>query len=96
MRGCWNGDTWADVEFPTPHVMYLSRGWKTFSCIHSLTEGLTRHFKLMESSLLFVKVFRHFGTHVRCCVESSSNDGNSSSSESDEEDSGTDDGDESD
>ena len=50
-------------------------------------EGLTLHFKLMESGLLSVKIFGHFGTRVRCCVESSSDDEDSSSSGSDEEDS---------
>ena len=87
MRGCGNSGTWADVEVPAPHVMYLHRGWKTFTPIHSLTEGLTLHFKLMEGGLLSVKIFGHFGTRVRCCVESSSDDEDSSSSGSDMEDS---------
>ena len=95
-RGCGNSGMWADVEFPAPHAMYLRRGWKTFARIHSLTEGLTLHFKLMESGLLSVKVFGDLGTRLKCCVESSSDDGNISSSESDEEDSGADDGDDSD
>ena len=80
--------------------MYLRRGWKTFARIHSLTAGLVLYFKLMEDGLLSVKVFREFGTCLKCCVESSSDgdsdDGSSSSSESDEEDSGADDGEESD
>ena len=91
MRGCGNSGTWADVEFPAPHVMYLHRGWKTFARLHSLTDGLTLHFKLMEGGLLSVKIFGHFGTRVRCCVESSSDDEDSSSSESGEEDNGSDD-----
>ena len=41
----------------------------------------------MESGLLSVKIYGHFGTRVRCCVESSSDDEDSSSSGSDEEDS---------
>ena len=45
----------------------------------------------MESGLLSVKAFGHFGTRVRCCVESSSDGEDSSLSESDEEDSGSDD-----
>ena len=72
--------------------MYLRQGWKTFARIHSLTDGLTLHFKLMEGGLLSVKVFGHFGTRARCCMESSSDDEDSSSNESDEEDSGSDDG----
>ena len=91
MRGCGNSGTWADIEFPAPHVMYLRQGWKSFARIHSLTEGLTLHFKLMESGLLSVKIFGHFGTRVRCCVESSSDDEDSSSSKSGEEDNGSDD-----
>ena len=100
MRGCGNGGTWVDVDFPAPHVMCLRRGWKTFTRVHSLAEGLVLYFKLMENGLLSVKVFGEFGTRLKCCVESSSegdsDDGSSSSSESDEEDSGPDDGDESD
>ena len=100
MRGCGNGGTWVDVNFPAPRVMYLHRGWKTFTRIHSLTVGLVLYFKLMEDGLLSVKAFGDFGTRLKCYVESSSDgdsdDGSSSSSESDEEDSGADDGDESD
>ena len=100
MRGCGNGGTRVDVDFPAPRVMYLRRGWKTFARIHSLTAGLVLYFKLMEDGLLSVKVFGDLGTRLKCCVESSSDgdsdDGSSSSSESDEEDSGADDGDESD
>ena len=87
MRGCGNGGTWVDVDFPTPRVMYLRRGWKTFARIHSLTAGLVLYFKLMEDGLLSVKVFREFGTRLKCCVESSSDDEDSS----DEVDSGNDD-----
>ena len=42
----------------------------------------------MESVLLSVKVFGHFGTRVRCCVEISSEVEDSSLSESGKEDSG--------
>ena len=91
MRGCGNGGTRVNVDFPAPRVMYLRRGWKTFARIHSLTAGLVLYFKLMEDGLLSVKVFGHFGTHVRCRVESSSDDEDSSSSKSGEEDSGNDD-----
>ena len=91
MRGNRNNGTWADVDFPAPHVMYLRCGWKTFARIHSLTAGLILYFKLMENGLLSVKVFGDFGTRLKCCVESSSDDKDSSSSESDEEDSGSDD-----
>ena len=60
MRGCRNGGTRVDVDFPAPHVMYLRRGWKTFTRIHSLTVGLVLYFKLMENGMLFVKVFGDF------------------------------------
>ena len=91
MRGCGNSNIWDNVEFPAPHVMYFRRGWKTFAHVHSLMEGLTLHFKLMENGLLSVKIFGHFGTRVRCCVESSSDDEDSSLNESDGADSGSDD-----
>ena len=92
MRGCGSGGMRVDVDFPTPHIMYLRRGWKTFARIHSLTAGLVLYFKLMEDGLLSVRVFGDLGTLLKCCVESSSDgdsdNGSSSSSESDEEDSG--------
>ena len=91
MRGCGNGGTRVDVDFPAPRVMYLHRGWKTFARIHSLTAGLVLYFKLMEGGLLSVKVFGDLGTRLKCCVESSSDDEDSSSSGSDEEDSDNDD-----
>ena len=62
-----------------------------FARIHSLMEGFTLHFKLMEGDLLSVKVFRCFGTRAKCCVDSSSDSEGSSSSESDEEGSDSDD-----
>ena len=71
--------------------MYLCRGWKTFAHVHSLTAGLVLYFKLMEGSLLSVKVFGDLGTRLKCCMEISSDDEDSSSSESDEEDSNSDD-----
>ena len=91
MRGCGIGGTRVRVDFPAPNVMYLDRGWKTFACIHSLMEGFTLHFKLMEGDLLSVKVFGCFGTRAKCCVDSSSDSEGSSSSESDEEGSDSDD-----
>ena len=90
MRVCGIGGTRVRVDFPSPNVMYLRRGWKTFARIHRLTEGLTLHFKLMEGGLLTVKVFGCFGTRARCCVDSSSDSEGSPSSESDEEESGSD------
>ena len=71
--------------------MYLRRGWKTFTHIHSLTAGLVLYFKLMEGGLLSVKVFGDLGTRLKCSVESSSDDEDSSSSRSDEEGSDSDD-----
>ena len=91
MRGCGNGGTRVDIDFPAPRIMYLYRGWKTFARIHSLTAGLVLYFKLMEGGLLSVKVFGDLGTRLKCCVESSSDDEASSSSGSDEEDSDSDD-----
>ena len=54
MRGCRISGTRVRVDFPTPHVMYLRQGWKTFARIHSLTAGLVLYFKLMENGLLSV------------------------------------------
>ena len=93
MTGCCNGDTWVNVEFPAPHVMYLRRGWKTFARVHSFSEGHILHFKLMESGLLSVKIFGRSGGHLGCCVESSTDNESSCSSESDEEDGDGDDDD---
>ena len=85
MRGCGISGTRVRVAFPAPNVMYLDRGWKTFARIHSLMEGFTLHFKLMEGNLLSVKAFGCFGTWAKSCVDSSSDSEGSSSSESNEE-----------
>ena len=90
MRGCGISGTRVRVVFPAPNVMYLDQGWKTFARIHSLMEGFTLHFKLMEGDLLSVKVFGCFGTRAKCCVDSSSDSEGSSSSKSDEEESDSD------
>ena len=87
MRDCGNGGMWVDVDFPTPHVMYLHRGWNTFARAHRLPEGHVLQFKLIESGLLSVKIFGRSGIRLGCCAESSIDDESSSSSESDEEDS---------
>ena len=91
MRGCGISGTRVRVDFPAPHVMYLRQGWKTFARIHSLMEGFTLHFRLMEGDLLYVKVFGCFRTRAKCCVDSSSDSEGSSSSETDEEGSDSDD-----
>src|SRR4051812_44542421 len=59
MRGCGNGGMRVDADFPAPHVMYLCHGWKTFGPAHYFSEGHVLQFKLMESSLLSNKIFRH-------------------------------------
>ena len=91
MRGCGNGGTRVDVDFPAPHVMYLRREWKTFARAHSLSEGHVLQFTLMENGLLSVKVFGHLGTRLGCCAESSTDNETSSSGNSDEENSDNDD-----
>ena len=91
MRGCGNGGTRVDVDFPTPHVMYLRCGWKMFTRTHSFMAELVLYINLMEGSLLSIKVVGDLGTRLKCCVESSSDDEYSSSSGSDEEGSDSDD-----
>nr|XP_020174200.1 B3 domain-containing protein Os03g0212300-like [Aegilops tauschii subsp. strangulata] len=93
MWGCGNGSIRVDVDFPTPHVMYFRRGWKTFARAHSLSKGHVLHFKLMEADFLSIKGFVSSGVRLGCCAESSTDDESSSSNDSDEEDSdGDDDG----
>ena len=65
MRGCGNGNIWADIEFSCPRVMYLHQGWKTFACAYSLTEGHVLHFKLMDNSLLSITVLRELRNLLR-------------------------------
>ena len=67
--------------------MYLRRVWKTFARAHGFSEGHVLQFKLMESGLLFIKIFGRSGGRLGCCAESSTDDESSSSSESDKEDS---------
>jgi hypothetical protein len=58
-----------------------------------MAAGHVLHFKLMDATLLSVKVFGCSGARLGCCVESSTDDESSSLSDSDEEDSdGDDDG----
>ena len=91
MKGCCHGDMWVNTGFPTPQVMLLRRGWKTFARAHCLMDGHVLCFKLAESDLLSVKVFGRSGHMLECCAESSTNGESSSSGESDEEDSDIDD-----
>ena len=85
MKGCCNGDMWANTRFLIPHVMLLRPGWKTFTRAHCLMKGHVLHLKLLESDLLSIKVFGRSGIRLGCCVESSVDDESSSSSDSDEE-----------
>src|SRR4051812_44007023 len=93
MRGCGNSTIQVDVDFPTPHVMYFRRGWKTFACAHSLSEGHVLHFKLMEDGFLSIQFFWSSSAHLGCYAKSSTDNESSSSSDSDEEDSDGDDDD---
>ena len=55
-------------------------------------DGGTRSlFQINGERPALIKVFGDFGTRLKCCVESSSDDEDSSSSGSDEEDSDSDD-----
>ena len=93
MRGFCNGSMLTDIEFPAPHVMLLRRGWKTFTHSDSLAAGQVLHFKLMDATLLSVKVFGRSGARLGCCAESSAYEESSSSSDCNKEDSdGDDDG----
>nr|XP_020192232.1 B3 domain-containing protein Os03g0212300-like [Aegilops tauschii subsp. strangulata] len=93
IRGCGNDSMWVDIDFPTPHVMYLRHGWNTFVRAHGFSEGHVLQFKFMESGLLSAKIFGRSGGCLGCCAESSIDDESSSSRGSDEEDSdGDDDG----
>ena len=94
IKGCCNGDMWANMEFPVPHVMLLRCGWKTFARAHCLMKGHILRFKLVEADLLSIKVFGRSGIRLGCCTESSTDDESSSSRNSDEgETGGEDDGD---
>ena len=66
---------------------------ENFCSCHSLAVGHVLHFKLMDATLLSIKVFGRSGARLGCCAESSTDDESSSSSDSDEEDSDGDDDD---
>ena len=91
MKGCCHGDMWVNTRFPSPHVMFLCRGWKTFARAICLLDGHILIFKLTESDLLSVKVFGRTGLRLRCCAESSTDDESSSSSDGDGERTGRED-----
>ncbi|KAE8807837.1 L-ascorbate oxidase-like protein [Hordeum vulgare] len=67
--------------------MLLRPGWKTFAHAHIFMVGHVLRFKLVEADMLFVKIYGHFGAHLDCCEQSSSDAESSSSSDSDKEDS---------
>ena len=73
--------------------MLLKRGWKTFACAHHLAEGHILRFKLVETDMISIKVFRRSGAFIGCCMEISSDNESSSSSDSDEENTDGEDGD---
>ncbi|KAE8795286.1 l-ascorbate oxidase-like protein [Hordeum vulgare] len=95
VHGCHNGVVYADVEYPTPRVMFLRHGWKTFARAHNIMVWHVLRFKLVEADMLSVKIYGLLGARLGCCEESSSDAKSSSSSDSDEEDSAHEDGDES-
>ena len=91
MKGRCHGNMWVNTGFPAPQVMLLRWGWKTFARAHCLMDGHVLCFKLAESDLLSIKVFRRSGHRLGCYAESSTDDGSSCSGDSDEEDSDNDD-----
>ncbi|KAE8768993.1 L-ascorbate oxidase-like protein [Hordeum vulgare] len=93
MHGCCNGAMYAGIEYPTPHVMFLRCGRKTFACAHNFVEGHVLRFKLVEVDTLSVKIYKHSGALLGYCKESTSDAESSSSSDSDEERSVDEDGD---
>ena len=84
MKGCCNGDMWVNTGFPAPHVMFLHRGWKTFTRAHFLMKGHVLLFKLVENDLLSVRIFGCSGHRLWCREESLTDDESSSSSDGDE------------
>ena len=66
VNGCLNGAIWVNTEFPANGVMYLTRGWKSFTRARYLVEGHLLHFKLVESDTLSVKLFGPSGAPLEC------------------------------
>ncbi|KAE8768649.1 l-ascorbate oxidase-like protein [Hordeum vulgare] len=93
VHGCRNGAVYADAEYPAPRVMLLRHGWKTFTRAHNFMAGHVLRFKLVETDMLTVKIYRHSGARIGCYEESSSNTESSSLSDSDEEHNADGDGD---
>ncbi|KAE8817228.1 L-ascorbate oxidase-like protein [Hordeum vulgare] len=93
VHGCCNDTMYADIEYPTPRVMFLRRGWKTFARANNFIVGHVLRFKLVEADMLSVKIYWYSGACLGCCAESSSNVKSSSSSDSNEEDNTDEDGD---
>ncbi|KAE8803847.1 L-ascorbate oxidase-like protein [Hordeum vulgare] len=93
VHGCCNGVVHTGVEYPTRHVMFLSRGWKTFARAHNFMEGHVLSFKMVEADMLSIKIYGHSTARLGYCEESSSDAKSSSSSNNKEEDSADEDGD---
>ncbi|KAE8799586.1 L-ascorbate oxidase-like protein [Hordeum vulgare] len=86
MHGCCNGVVHADIEYPTPCVMFLRHEWKTFAHTHNFLAGHVLCFKLVEADMLSIKIYGHSRAHLGCCEEGLSDAESSSSSNNDEED----------
>ncbi|KAE8814607.1 l-ascorbate oxidase-like protein [Hordeum vulgare] len=93
VHGCRNGAVYANAEYPSPRVMILRRGWKTFARAHNFMAGHVLRFQLVDAYMLSVKIYVHSGVRLGCCEESLSDAESSSSSDNDEEDSVDGDGD---
>ncbi|KAE8811119.1 l-ascorbate oxidase-like protein [Hordeum vulgare] len=97
LHGCGNGTVPVAVEHARPLLMFLGRGWKSFSRAHNLLDGHVLRFKMMADNLLSVKLYGSSGARLGYCEESSSGTDSPSSSWGDEEGSdGSDSGDRSD
>ncbi|KAE8803184.1 L-ascorbate oxidase-like protein [Hordeum vulgare] len=87
-HGFSHGAMQAHMQYPKRHPMVLGRGLKAFARAHSLEDGHTLCFKLMEDDMLSIKFYERSGVRLGCCEESSSGAECPSSSERDKEDNG--------
>ena len=63
-----------EVEVTAAGNVFLNRGWQPFARACGLHGRCTLHFRYVDATTLYVRVFGEDGRRLGCCPESNSND----------------------
>ncbi|KAE8774591.1 l-ascorbate oxidase-like protein [Hordeum vulgare] len=61
VHGCGNSAVPVAVEQLGPRLLFLGRGWKSFTRAHNLWDGHVLHLNMMADNLLSVKIYGSSG-----------------------------------